>query len=305
MKLFANRPLALITGGALLALTALFASDIFFSVLLVAMAFSLVALSGVVGGCALAAVFLRRTRHAFLRSGVRALGILAVLALAMFGFTHGDWVHTLWNIQFSLAGLFFGSGILLLSVWPEERRLVPGTLANRNGAWIAFLAVALIGVFPLLLTLSPIEPWPPSNMEIAPLPALAEVAQYGFVGEPPEFLLIEDPPRAPGAPSHPPRFLTATIAAMEVAACFWILFVVLSFVSRAISSVEVRTKFLLLSPLVVAPVVLNLFLSKSWTVGIWENELWMPKAFGPLLLGAGLAALVLFVAVRNAESRAH
>jgi len=276
--------------GATLAL--LFVSLVWRTPLMVLMV--LVPASLACAGAALVAAFLPGRRAPLLYLGLKLLMAVGVLTLSLFLISAGDWVHVLWNVEFPLVLMFSGAGLLLVRVWPEERR----QLARTNGAAVALLAIAGLGSIPFLIAVSPIEPRPTDNMEISPVPALVEAARYGFGGDLPLFLQTESSPRYPGAPTHPPRSATVTMAALALAAGTWILFVVISLLGRALPAGEARWKFLLLSPPIAALTLVYLFNSKSWNPGIWENELLLPKAFGPLLLAAGLAALILFAAVR-------
>ena len=151
-----------------------------------------------------------------------------------------------------LLALFSGSGLLLVRVWPEERRHFPGPLPERDGAAVALFAAIVLGSIPLLIAVSPIEPWPKDNIEISPVSALVESARYGFNRDLPAFLQIESSPRFPGGPTHPPRSATVTMAASALAAGFWILFVLISFIGRSLPAGEARWKFLLLSPQICA-----------------------------------------------------
>ena len=95
------------------------------------------------------------------------------------------------------------------------------------------------------------------------------------------------------------KVLTVLLIAVLVALLgMFIQSVPLFFLGRALPAGELRWKFLLLSPLAISPAAFILFDSRAWDKGIWENELWLAKAYGPLLVVAAIATLSLLAAVR-------
>jgi len=263
----------------------------------------LMLVSFVAAGCEVAAVLWRGRREQILRAGHRVLGLLFILTLTAFLFSAGDWMHMLWNVQYPLAGLLLGSGLLLVRVWPGERRQHPGPARGWNGAVVALIAVVVLGAVPLLLASSPIEPFPTGRVSGSPFPALLEVARYGFDQTVPALMHPETPQQISRGLGHPPRFVTVTMAATQLTAWYWILFVGLALAGRAIPAGEVRWRFFLMSPLVLAPaaILLSIFRSSVYEA-IWNNEPWFVRAYGPSLLAAAGAALVLLVAVRRDDS---
>ena len=102
------------------------------------------------------------------RAGNQILGILYLFTLGVVCVNSGDWVHLLWSVQFSLAGLFLGAGLLLVQVWPDQRRQHPAPFWGRNGASVALLAAVVLGSLPILFALLPLNIYPVGPTPIRP-----------------------------------------------------------------------------------------------------------------------------------------
>jgi len=224
---------------------------------------------------------------------------LCVLTLVAFFFSSGDWVHLMWTVQYPLAGLFFGAGLLLPQVWPEDRRQHPELTRGWNGAAVALLALVVLGAIPLLLTATGIGSRPAGRVSGAPLPALLEVARYGFDGTVPALMQPETPDQIARGLGHPPRFVTVTMGSTLLAAAYWILFAALALVGRAIPAGRRRWSFFLVAPLILAPATVLMLSGRA----LWGNAPWLVRAYGPVLLVAVVLALVLLVAVRRDARR--
>ena len=274
-------------------------------------------LSLLAGTCSVLAVARPAWSEAALRAGLRALGLLCVAVLAGFAFSSGDWVHSLWSIQFPFVGLLFGSGLILVRVWPEDRRAQPSLLSDFNGETIAFVTAAVLGAMPLLLTLLPFDVRQLAREGPPLLPTFSEVARYGFGGEVPDSMAPMDSPHSVGGAfggdyqaarglGIPPRIVTVTMASSLLAAFHWTLFAVLALVGRMIPAGRRRRAFLLIAPLLLALACISTMLLESGAnmdralyKAIWKNEPWLVRAYGPTLMVAAITAVALFVAVRR------
>jgi len=272
------------------------------------------------GTCAALAAVWPETSGVALRAGRFYLGLLCLLALESFFLSHGDWVHSLWSIQFPLYGLLFGSGLILIQVWPEDRRQQPSLSRGWNGATIAFVTVVALGAMPLLLTVLPFDVRPLARENVPLSATFLEVALYGFGGEVPESMSTEGivPGRGAFGGDYqldrglgiPPRIVTVTMASSLLAAVHWILFAALALAGRMIQVSKRRRVFLLVTPMIVAlaalsPVVLDSGgnMDRALYRGIWKNEPWLVGAYGPTLLIAAIAAAALCLAVRRASGQ--
>jgi hypothetical protein len=274
-------------------------------------------LSLLAGACAVLAAARPAWSETALRGGHRALGLLCVAVFAAFVFSRGDWVHSLWSIQFPLIGLMFGSGLILVQVWPEDRRAQPTLLRGWNGATIAFVTTAALGATPLLLTVLPFDVRQLAREGGLLLATFAEVARYGFGGEVPVSMEPMDSPHSIGGAfggneqaardlGIPPRIVTVTMASSLLAAVQWTLFAALALVGRTIQFGRRRRAFFLIAPLLLALACISTMLLDSGAnmdralyKAIWKNEPWLVKAYGPTLLVAAVTAVVLFFAVRR------
>lgn len=261
-----------------------------------ALLFVLLPVALLAGACA-ALCALRPARSALtLRAGHRLLGLLVLLSLATFLFSSGNWNHSLWSVQFPLFGLLFGSGLLLVRVWRDDRCQYPDLLHGRNGATVALLTLLVLGSLTFAL------PWLRTGAHQqspgAPVPALVEAVRYGFGGGVPSAMQphgLQETERGLGVPS---RIVTVTMGSSLFAALAWIVFVLLALVGRAIPAGTRRRSFFLFAPLLLASTSL-LLQGRVLFEGLWGNEPWLVRAYGPTLLIAALATPVLFLLVRR------
>ncbi|MHC4895227.1 MAG: hypothetical protein ACYTFV_18180 [Planctomycetota bacterium] len=274
-------------------------------------------LSLLAGACAVLVAARPSWSATALRAGRRALGLLCVAVLAGFAFSSGDWVHSLWSIQFPLVGLLFGSGLILVRVWPEDRRTQPSLLSDSNGATVALVTATVLGAMPLLLTLLPFDVRQLAREAPPLLQTFSEIARYGFGGEVPESMAPMDSPHSVGGAfggdyqaarglGIPPRIVTVTMGSSLLAAFHWTLFAVLALVGRMIQVGSRRRAFLLITPLPLALACISTMLTDAGSnmgqflyKAIWKNEPWLVRAYGPTLSVAAITAVALFVAVRR------
>ena len=254
------------------------------------------------GYCVLAAL-LSAKRAAILRLGRYALGLQLALALGAFYSTAGDWVHLLWNVKYPLAGLFLGSGLLLVQVWPDDEAQGPPEPRRWNGALVAGFAVALLGGVPLLLSSRTLEPQLAGRVSGSPSVALLEVARYGLDGTVPELMQPATSAQIAEGRGSPPRWVTVPMAAGQLAAGYWIAFAGLALLGRAVRSGEPRKRFFLIAPTLLAPAAWFGLLNWGWERALWRNDHWVVQAYGRSLLAAFLVTLVLLVAVRRERAR--
>ncbi len=260
------------------------------------------ALPALAGGvCALRAASGAPGSGLMIRMGRWLLGLQMLSVLVIFGFSAQDWVHTFWSIQYPLLGLCFGAGPLLVDVWPEDRRLHGRSRSRWNGATLALVAALTLGSLPVLLALSPIDPHPVGRSAGFCLVSLVEVAQYGFGGEIPSSMQPQPGLETERGLGIPPRDVTVPMALSLFAALAWSVFAALALLSRAFNGEVARTRFLLVAPVLLTLLVITLQLSFGLRRAVWSNKPWFVGAYGPGLLIAGVAVLVLFALLRRAR----
>jgi hypothetical protein len=236
-----------------------------------------------------------------------------VAVLAGFVFSFGDWVHSLWSIQFPLIGLLFGSGLTLIRVWPEDRRPQPTRLRGWSGATIAFATATALGAMPLLLTVLPTDVRQLAREGPPLLATFSEVVRHGFGGAVPESMEPMDGLNSVGGAfggdyqaarglGIPPRIVTVTMASSLLSAFHWTLFAALALVGRTIRLGMRRRAFFLVTPPLFA-LASGANMDRMLYKAIWMNEPWLVRAYGPTLLVAAVTAVALFFAVHRDGGR--
>jgi hypothetical protein len=200
-----------------------------------------------------------------------------------------DWVHLFWSAQIPLVGLFLCSGVLLCRTWRDDAEAIGGARPRaRSGASLFLLMTLTLGLAPLVLEIVLPEA-PPTGRNIgAPLRRLAGLAAWGCGGPLPECL-------ASGA-GHLPREVTVPMGTTLIAARMWIAFCVLALAGRLMRVQRVRIALCLVAPALVAPLWERFdpgFFDPGTDSGIWTSEPALMRSYGPTLLVALVAALVL------------
>ena len=252
-------------------------------------------------GCAIITAAVRGKRGQPMVAGLAILAVVVVFTLMSIVANSGDWVHLLWSAWFPLHGIWLGSGLLLVLVWPDDRKLGPTLPRGWNGA-TAFLCISLaVGLLPVLLITVFGDAHPVGRVSGSPLAALVEAARYGFDGTVPSLMEPMHADQIARGLGHPPRFVTVPMGTTYLAAAGWIVFAALALVGRAISSGSLRRILLFLLPIAAAPYALVGF--KQLENDLWSNEPWLVAGYGPTLLIAALLVVVLFTTIRIDEWR--
>jgi hypothetical protein len=224
---------------------------------------------------------------------VTAIALAPVMRLG-----YRDWVHLFWMGQFPLVGIFLGSGSLLCRTWRVDAAET-GRPWFRSGA-LLFLAMAVtFGVGPLLLQIAIPEDQPSWHETGAPIRALRELIVWGFGGSLPAALTpLTDSEHARGI-GHLPRDVTVPMGTTLIAAWLWIAFSLLALGGRLLRSQRARLTFYLLAPPLLALLkALSMRLVPQAKWGDLESRIWtcdpeVVRSYGPVVLGAGIATVVL------------
>ncbi|MFT7678330.1 MAG: hypothetical protein ACI8QC_002316 [Planctomycetota bacterium] len=233
--------------------------------------------------------------------GRRALFGMACFAPIGILATIGDWLHLYWSCTHTMLALFSVSGFLLVHVWPADRKQLQVDPARRNGATLALVGLLAIGACPLLFYGIFGEGRFPGRLSAKGMSAVAslvQAARYGFGGDIPDLMIPENAPQIARNLGHPPRWVTSPMGVSLNAALFWIQFATLALVLRVIPSSPWRRVPMLLLPLPVSMFVFRYLGMKSVESGIWDNEPWIVRLYGPVLLVALALTVVLFVAIQ-------
>lgn len=250
--------------------------------------------SALPGIFALRAAWSREYRERHLRTGRLLLGLLFGLSLASFSASLGDAQHMLWNVQLPLLGLLFGSGVLLIGIWehaPMSRAINKFGLALGGALVLCAVPIIHMSAFPL------------GSTQIAGslVPALFEVAEYGFDGELPAQMQPVSALQIERNLGHPPREITVAMGATFAAAVCWILFGCIALIGRVLPSGSGRSLIMALLPMIVASVCFFWF-GAQIGAATWRNEPLLVQLYGPTMLGAVVTGLVLFGAYAGKRS---
>ncbi len=257
------------------------------------------------GTCAIIAAAFRGERRRPVGLGLSILAAVVVASLMSIVANSGDWVHLLWSVWYPLHGFWLGAGLLLVLVWPEDRRLHPGLLRDRNGATVFLLGSLAIGLLPVLLITAFGDAQPVGRVSGHPVPALLEAARYGFDGTVPSLMEPMHAGQSARGLGHPPRFVTVPMGTTYLVAVGWIVFSILALAGRAIPNGPLRRIALLVVPVGVAPFALfGPHRLGRLENDLWTNEPWLVAGYGPTLLVAAIMVIVLFTAIRFDERRA-
>lgn len=236
------------------------------------------------------------------------------LGMLFTGFTwlvERDWVHTLWAVAMPMTAMLAIAGPLLLA-WadPHGERGHRGWLGrDRLRAGWSFMGMTLaLGALPLVLV-TVLPAMRGRNVGDAPSGVAALVA-WGVGGPLPEVLTPVTAGELARGVGHLPREVTLSIGALMQASWVVLLACALGVAGRWLPGDLVRRTFLLLAPFVVTASLLiacaagvgkesPLFDARllvpigNESTGLWTSDPVTLRVFGPVLLAALLAALLI------------
>lgn len=241
---------------------------------------------------------------------------------------HRDWVHLFWSAQVPLVGLFLGSGALLCCTWRTDTETVRRMLSEgtpqgspsyrvRGGGWVYLFMTLTLGVAPLFLQIVLPEDNPSSRASGEPIRRLWELTVWGFGGPLPEMLTPIAAWQVERGVSHLAREVTVPVGTTLIAAWLWIMFCVIAFFGRLIRAPKLRIALYLLAPalVLILPAAIDPCMeivdraTSGWggfdpdffgpvsceNSGIWTSEPAVMRSYGPVLLAALGAAVVLLL----------
>lgn len=259
------------------------------------------AVSLAVASCAVLACLRPEWSYRLVQAGRTYLVLLCLMILETFLLSRGDWVHSLWSIQLPLSGLLLGSGLLLVTT--SKDGCTPHARTGGRPVAAAFLTVIALGLLPLLLTVLPFDERERALAAGSVPAALVDVFRHGFGGDLPTAMFPASSHDLLKGIGIPPRIITITMAATWFAAVHWILFGLIALLAPLVRHPGRRRVVLLLGPVIAAAGAFTPLRSRALYMGIWRNEEWFVLSFGPVLLGAGVVALLLGVALTRARIR--
>ena len=242
------------------------------------------------------------------RIGSRALRWLLVAGLAwQVAFGYGDWVHLHWTVELLLLVAFLASGFGHQE--DPAARLEAGAASPRRTSFSAslrwFAWTGGVALLPLVL----ITALPSVFRDVrgigAPLPELVELAAWGLGGELPAWLEAVPAYHGEREVGHLPRNVTAPFAAGLLCAWYWCGYALLRVVAAVLPASRWRSWFELVGPFVVTVLLratgvldgrlafdAGLFSPGASGSAIWRSDPDTLRAFGPVLVLGGVAALV-------------
>ena len=200
--------------------------------------------------------------------GYRLLQIFFVFTLATFPISARHSTHLLWNVVYPLLGLMLCSGLLLNRVWRVDRESMELTSKAPNGALLTWAGVSLICAIPIvILSLRPLG----GAQEAGPLvPALWEVASYGFGREIPSQMQPVSEAQIERNLGHPPREITVAMGSTMMGAIYLLVFAVCLF----------------------------FYFGGAGEPGLWKNEPWLVRSYGPVLAASVAVNIALAILLR-------
>ena len=220
---------------------------------------------------------------------VAAYGITALVLALVHWWMHPDWVHGLWSSVHPQILLAAAAGTFLVR---DEWRRQTGAARFGWGPWVVLaLLLALASLPAALIQWAPDPDAAPRNVG-RPIAGTVEVARFGFGGALPETLVPENKAGEARGMGFLPREVTVPVGSLGTASILWIFLCLVQGTSLLISSPALRRGYLLLAPFIVFGL-----LAVDMPYGLKTRTLWrcdpeLMRAFGPLLLAA-LAASVL------------
>lgn len=257
------------------------------------LAYVLMPVSVVAGSCAIVAATSSRWAAPAIRAGRRALGLLLLLVPVAFLSSRGDWVHSLWCIQFPLTGLLLGSGLLWFRTGPMELSWSPRSSVLGGVAAKALVCTLALGMMPLLLVLIPFDVRPRAAENFPGVGGLIEWVSYGFGGALPTAMEPAGGDELARGVGVPPRIVTLWMGSTLFAALHWILFAMTVLSGRWTRNRSRSRAYVLIGPVALAAAAFPLLHGEALSRGLWRNEPWLVAAYGPTLLFAGVLTLAL------------
>jgi len=214
-----------------------------------------------------------------------------------------DWQHMYWSAYFPLLGLFLCSGVLLCRIWPADAAAIGVARPNaRIGGLLYFMMSLSLGLAPLFLEIV-IPESPPSGRNIgAPLQRLWDLVAWSFGGPLPECLSPNTGEEIARRVGHLPREVTVPMGTLLFVAWQWTAFCALALVGRVLLPRPERLAFYLVAPALLGIVWMVLF-AGPFDNAVWTSDPGLMRSFGPVLLGALIAALVLLLVRRRGSTQ--
>lgn len=259
-----------------------------------------------------------------LRCTFVATWVFGMLFVAFVWIDERDWVHSVWAAAISLTALLFLAGPFLFA-WasPSSTQKSSGRIESYRLAhgW-SFAAMALaLGVLPLVLvTVAPAL----SGRNVGEAPRrVFELVLWGLGGALPEALTPTTAQELARGVGHLPREVSLPVSALMQASWVIVIGCVFAIAGRCLPDARARRALLLFAPGAAGALVFvlaavahgnapslidaRLFLPLgNEDSGVWTSDPATLRSFGPVLLAALLAALVIppIVALRPLRARA-
>lgn len=240
------------------------------------------------------AVFWPRAQKDATRIARSLMGLWVLVALAGFFASGTDSVHILRNSYFAIQGILLASGLFLPGLWSAGEPSLE--IAGRDKVPTILgpvLVIAFCAIPMIVLTLSPLD----GRQVAGPLiPALLEIARYGFDGTIPTQMQPEVDYQILRNLGAPPREITVAMGATLIGLQCWSVMALIALMGRMMPRGGWRWRFYYLAA-VASPFLLAFFGHGDQGPGIWGNAPWLVRSYGPVLLATVIITIVLLVAI--------
>ena len=221
--------------------------------------------------------------------------MIFIFTLAAFPISALRSTHLLWNTLYPSLGLMLSSGLLLNRVWRADRESLELSPKAPNGALLTWVGIAVICGIPIvILSLRPL-----GGAQVAgPLvPALWEVATYGFGGELPSQMQPVSEFQIERNLGHPPREITVAMGSTMVGAIYLLVFAGLALLGRLIRRSDMQSILFACAPV---PIAVGLFFyhGAPGESALWRNAPWLVRSYGPLLAVSVAVNIALAILLR-------
>lgn len=221
-------------------------------------------------------------------------GIWVLMALGGFVLSYSNSVRILRNTDHAFLGLFLTSGLFLPGLWSAGEPSLGLAGRDKVPTILGPLTILAFSMIPIVaMSLSPLN----GGQVAGPLiPALFEVARYGFDGTIPAQMQPEVHYQILRNLGAPPREITVAMGATMTGLYCWSALALIAMIGRALPRGAWRWRFYYLAPLLVG-CLLNL-LGVNPSRGLWANDPKYVASYGPILLVTLLITIALFVVIR-------
>jgi hypothetical protein len=228
-------------------------------------------------------------------------GVAFVLALQHW-WTWPDWMRLLWTSTHPQMVLFVGAGAFLMR---DEWSRRAGDTRLGSGPWIVMAALLAFALLPaVLIQWAPLPDPGPRNLG-RPIAGTLEVARFGLGGPLPPALVPENDAGVARGLGFLPREITVPVGALATFAVLWVGLCCVQVAGALLRPLALRRGCFLLAPFGALALLFRPMPFGLNEATLWPSEPTLMRGFGPLLLTAALASVLVplgqWLARRNSD----